>query len=437
MKVDHITQLIGNTPLLRIDPAVHGLRHIDVYAKLEYFNPFGSVKDRIAWAMLKDDIDVIRDEGSTVLESSSGNTAKALQALCSVFGVPFKTVTNRINVQEVRDILSIMGTEIAELPGRSECPDPSDPDNPLAIIDRMLSAEPGVYFHTSQYTNERNIRVHFETTGHEIVRDLGAVDFFVGGLGTTGSTRGTAQYIKEHSPQVRSIGVVAGNGEHVPGIRTEGELFEVGLFQREFYDDMQRVSSREAVDGMLTLIRRCGILAGPTSGATYVGLLHALQPIDLALQERKSAVFIACDRMEWYVSYIRKRRPDLFGLKAADEVVTEHDVHDAPAMSHAEAQRCIAEHNPLIIDMRSNGAYRAGHIPSSMNVPQELLKEMVAGKPFPLTQHVLIVCPVGEQSKHIVARLRKAGYEHSHSLASGITGWRDAGLPLERITSHA
>jgi cysteine synthase len=123
MRYDHITELIGNTPLLRLDPAVHGLPNVELYAKLESHNPFGSVKDRVAWGMLRDDLAQIRASGQTLIEASSGNTAKALRVLGAVYGIDLRAVTNRIKVAEVRDLLQLFGTEIVELPGLSECPD--------------------------------------------------------------------------------------------------------------------------------------------------------------------------------------------------------------------------------------------------------------------------------------------------------------------------
>jgi cysteine synthase len=96
MIVKNITDLIGNTPLLEIDNSIHGLKNINLYAKLELFNPFGSVKDKTAWAMLREHIDEIKNSGQTVIESSSGNTAKAIQMICGINEIPFKIVTNRV-----------------------------------------------------------------------------------------------------------------------------------------------------------------------------------------------------------------------------------------------------------------------------------------------------------------------------------------------------
>lgn len=135
----NVTDLIGNTPMLEISPEVHGLKNVNVYAKLEMMNPFGSVKDRTAFGLIRDHLDDIKNNGATVIESSSGNTAKALGVLCSVNNIPLEIYTNRIKVPESRDILRTIGVDVHQLPGRSECPDPDDPDDPIRVIERKIA----------------------------------------------------------------------------------------------------------------------------------------------------------------------------------------------------------------------------------------------------------------------------------------------------------
>ncbi len=436
MIYQHITELIGNTPLLKIDPKVHGLKNIDLYAKLEFYNPFGSVKDRIGWAMIKDDLQSIKEKNQTILESSSGNTAKVLQAIASIYGIPFKTITNRIKVPEVKAILQVMGAEIEQLPGKSECPDPTDPNDPLTYIDNIVTQNQDKYYYTTQYTNEKNIEVHYATTGKEITDDLSKVDYFFGGLGTTGSTRGTAMYMKKQNPELISVGIVSSADDYIPGIRTITEMWEVGLFDKEFYESIEEVDSRRSIDAMLTLIRQCGILAGPTSGASFEGTLQYLKKIDSQLTEKKTAVFVACDRFEYYISYIKERKPEVFGEKTkVDSIanITEEQCLEAPAVNLENVQEWIKEHNPIIIDIRSNLAFKTAHIKGSINIPQEHLVKILDGNmPFCEEQAVLFICPVGEQSKKYVVYLQSKGY-HAHNLEGGIVAWRDAGLSLEKV----
>jgi S-sulfo-L-cysteine synthase (O-acetyl-L-serine-dependent) len=438
MIYNHITDLIGNTPLLKIDPNVHKLKNIDLYAKLEFYNPFGSVKDRIAYAMIKDDLPNIIKAKQTILESSSGNTAKALQAIASIYGVSFKTITNRIKVKEVEAILQIMGAEIEQLPGQSECPDPTDPYDPLTHIDNVVKVQKDKYYYTTQYTNEKNIEAHYESTGKEIVNDLGVVDYFFGGLGTTGSTRGTATFIKKSNPDLVSVGIVSSIDDYIPGIRTINEMLDVGLFEKDFYQAIEEINSKQAINAMLTLIRQCGVLAGPTSGASYEGAIKFLNKIDADLNARKTAVFIACDRFEYYVSYIRERRQELFGENQKQDTISDlskSDYQKYQTISLSEVEKWIEARKPLLIDLRSNFAFKTLRIPNSINIPQEQLKRVVDGTmPFSEGQTLLFLCPTGEQSKKYAAYLQKKGY-NAFSLDSGIVGWRDAGLPIERTVA--
>nr|WP_245689488.1 pyridoxal-phosphate dependent enzyme [Streptomyces chattanoogensis] len=287
---DSIIDAIGNTPLVHIDPAVHGLRHIDLYAKLELLNPFGSVKDRAAWNMAQPGLATAVERGSQVVELSSGNTAKALAVIAGMHGLSFKSVTNRMRVPEIKDLLLLLGAEIEELPGQTECLDPTNTEDPLTLFHRELS-EPGrAYLHTDQYFNARNSEAHAAGTGPEIVKDLGgrAPDWFIACVGTAGSSTGVAGVLRGHDPNVKVVGLVAGKHDFIPGIRTIDEAYEVGLVDPATYDAPEPVTSDEAIDGMLTLARRCGILAGPTGGAAYHGTVRHLRAADTELTSRQA-----------------------------------------------------------------------------------------------------------------------------------------------------
>ncbi|WP_053667056.1 pyridoxal-phosphate dependent enzyme [Streptomyces sp. MMG1121] len=438
MRYDSITEAIGNTPLVRIDPAVHGLAHIDLYAKLELFNPFGSVKDRAAWNMARPHLAEAAERGSQVVELSSGNTAKALAVLAGMHGLTFKSVTNRMRVPEIKDLLLLLGAEIEELPGQSECLDPTATDDPLTLFHRTLSEHGSAYLHTDQYFNPRNTEAHLTGTGPEIVKDLDgrAPDWFIACVGTAGSSTGVARVLREHDPAVRVVGLVAAKSDFIPGIRTIDEAHEVGLFDPGTYDTIEAVGSDDAIEGMLTLNRRCGILAGPTGGAAYFGAVRRLKAIDTELSDRQTAVFIVCDRVESYLSYVRKRRPDLFGRPrrpASPTDLSEAEIQAAPAIGVADAQAWIASDGPLVVDLRSPFAYAALHIDGSVNIVDELFEELLhGGLPFSRNHPVLLACPVGEKSARYAALLTRMGHPDVRSLAGGIIAWRDAGAPLVR-----
>ncbi|WP_446222250.1 pyridoxal-phosphate dependent enzyme [Nocardia sp. IBHARD005] len=435
MVYTHITELIGNTPLLRLDPAVHGLPEVDLYAKLESHNPFGSVKDRVAWAMIRDDLERITAGGQSFIEASSGNTAKALRVLGALHGIPLRAVTNRIRVSEVRQLLQLLGTEIVELPGLSECPDPHAADDVSAVIEQTISQAHGRYYHPSQYTNERNIAAHHDGTGTEIATDLADagidhLDYLIGGLGTTGSTRGTATALLAHHPGLRTIGVVSDRFDFIPGIRSEREMWEVGLFQPDFYDEIVTVDSAAAIEATLDLVRGYGVLAGPTSGAGYFAALRALAAAPRPDGRPLVAVLIVCDRIEPYLSYFAKRRPDLFGKPTGPPPPSPGDA--APTLSPAALAELDRTGRPTVVDTRGAMAYRVGHVPGALNIRDDQLDEMLTqGVPFPRSRPVVFVCPVGETSLRFAALAHRAGYA-AFSLAGGIVAWRDAGYAMER-----
>jgi len=448
MRYDSITDAIGNTPLLRIDPAVHGLAHIDLYAKLELLNPFGSVKDRAAWSMAAPRIAAAHEAGATVVELSSGNTAKALAVIAGMHGLPFTSITNRMKVPEIKDLLLLLGATIEELPGQAECLDPTNTEDPLTRIHRTISESGTRYLHTDQYYNPRNTQAHIDGTGPEIVKDLDgrAPDYFIACVGTAGSSTGVARVLREHDPSVTVVGLVATKSDFIPGIRNIDEVHEVGLFDPDTYDTIEAVSADEAIDGLLALVRRCGVLAGPTGGGAYTGAVRYLRQVDAALAaeaaagrdpSRRSAVFIVCDRVESYLSYLRRRRPELLNQPeraGAVSSVTDAEADAAPSLTVPAAQQWIEHQRPLVIDLRGTFAFTTAHIDGSVNIVDELFDELLrGGLPVDPGRPVLLACPVGEKSRRYAALLRRMGHTDARSLDGGVVAWRDAGAPLVRV----
>lgn len=438
MRYDTITDVIGDTPLLRVPPEVHGLARTDLYAKLELLNPFGSVKDRAAWSMVAPDIEEASNRGRPMVELSSGNTAKSLACIAGLHGLPFKSVTNRMKVPEIKDLLLLLGAEIEELPGQAECLDPTDTDDPLTRIHRMLSGPGSDYLHTDQYFNPRNTAAHLSGTGPEIIKDLGgcAPDVFVACVGTAGSSTGVASVLRGHDPGVEVVGLVAAKSDFVPGIRNIDEVHEVGLFDPDTYDTLDSVSADQAIDGMLTLLRRCGVLSGPTGGAAYFGAVRHLRRTEDQSTDRRTAVFIVCDRVESYMSYVRHRRPELFNQPAREHSVgrlSEAELAGVQTLRPEQAQCWLAEQRPVVVDLRGAFSFAASHIAGSINIVDELFDELVlGGLPIGAQQPLLLVCPVGEKSARYAALLTRMGHADVRSLAGGIVAWRDAGAELVR-----
>ena len=433
-----VLDLIGNTPLVEISKDIHKLKNVNLYAKLEIYNPFGSVKDRTAYAMLKDHIDEIKKNNMTVIESSSGNTAKALKLLCNINNIDFETVTNRIKIPEVKDILKSFGTKILELPGLSECPDPNDPNDALKIIAKMMVANPGKYFYPDQYTNPNNPSFHYNTTGKEIWDDLKKVDYFFGTLGTAGSSGGIVKYIKEKNENLKAYGIVGEKGDFIPGIRNMDEMFEVGNFDLSIYDEIVHVSTNEALDSMFNLVNKCGILGGPTSGACLAGALKFLSKIDNNLKEEVNVVIVVCDRVEHYMSYIKKRRPELFYEEPKDNIYTlkEEDEKYLKQVKVEEIDNFIKEEKPLIIDLRGNLAYRNSHIKGSMNILESIFLDVVDNAIiFDKDTTVLLICPTGQKSDKFSMFLNKKEM-NVYSLEGGMMELINSSYPLERISNY-
>lgn len=439
MIVERMTDLIGNTPMLKIPAEIHGLKNIDLYAKLEMMNPFGSVKDRIGWGMIKDDIDSIRKDGQVIFENSSGNTAKALCAIAATYGVKFKLVSAIAKVKETKDLLRLLGAEIEEFAAASDCFDPNDPNDPQFLIEKAVREQAGAIHFPSQFTNPKNPQAHYDSTGQEIINDLGRVDYFIAGLGTTGSTLGISRRLRDANPDCVCVGLTSAKGDFVPGIRSMDQMWESGLFQKDNYNDLRDVREAAAIDAMLTLNRDLGVLCGPSSGANLAGSLDYLREVDANLIERKTAVFIVCDRVEWYMSYIRERRPELFGEAAKPQSLKSFVYNDSMAANDRYAvpvqgaAQWMAEQNPMIIDVRGNLAYRMQSIPGSVNIPGDLFEAMIdSSDPFPKDRSILLVCPVGEKTARYAAYLQGRGYK-AFSLGGGILGWRDLGAEMVRV----
>jgi cysteine synthase B len=423
MIVENMTDLIGDTPLLKIPSEITGLKNIDLYGKLELMNPYGSVKDRIAWSMIKDDLEDMAANEQTIFENSSGNTAKALCAIAASKGVPFKLVSAIAKVKETKDLLRMLGAEIEEFAAASDCFDPNDPNDPQYLIEKAVREAEGKIYFTSQFTNEKNPEIHEKTTAQEVLQDLGKVDYFVSGLGTTGSTLGMARAFRKSNPECECIGLTSAKGDFVPGIRSLDQMWESGLYQRENYNDVVSVTEKGALDAMLTLNRRLGLLCGPSAGANFQGAVDYLRTVDEGLTERKKAVFIVCDRVEWYMSYIAERMPELFGEKPKPDSLFNFDVanvENAPIVSVEQLEGWMNERQPLVVDVRSSIAYRLGHIEGAINLPIETFEKLIDGaSPFPKEKPILLVCAVGEKTPRHAAYLKGRGYD-VYSLEGGM-----------------
>ncbi len=428
MIIEDITEAIGGTPLLKLPAKLTQLKNIDLYGKLEFLNPFGSVKDRIAWGILGPELGEITSKGQGIIENSSGNTAKAMAVLALRAGVPFKLVSAMVKVKETKEILKLLGVELEEISGVRDCYNPNDPNDPHYVIAREVAKSEGKLFFPAQFTNPANPKTHQQTTAKEIIADLGQVDYVCSGLGTAGSTLGLAEGLKRANPALKLIGIVAGSNDYIPGIRTIDQLMEAGLFEAEKYHEIVTVESSQALDGVMALLRGCGVMAGPSSGAHLEGALSYLRKIDNTLTKRATAVTIICDRIEWYLSYVRERRPELFGDKRKPFSIyslTPNQIAESAIVPFNSAEKWSADNNALVIDIRAPMAFEMGSFPGAINIPSDQLEKLLDSRvPFVGEERkVLFVCPVGEQSRRFAAQLSRLGGE-GFSLEGGLMAWR-------------
>ena len=410
MILKSITEHIWNTPLLLIPESVHGISDVSIYAKLEFLNPFWSVKDRTALGIIK------KSGNKNIIESSSGNTGKALGILASIEWRNLLTVTNRIKQKETEDLLKIIWVKIKSLPPWSECPDPNDPSSPFWVIKNIVRDNPWKYYWTDQYTNIENPKIHHDTTAWEIYNDIWIPDFFFSWLGTTGSSRGIIEYFQEKWSKMKNIGIITASGSYIPWIRNSHEMAEVGLFIKKYYTDIIPVNDQNAIDSMLILIRKCGILAWPTTGAIYHGLIHYLNGLDKKEKAGKKIVFIACDRIDPYMSYLREKRSELFENTSNSENKKSTKTWVAQFIEKNE----IISSKYTIIDMRSYASFELGHITWSISFPFFKLQEYVSEGylPFSKTTPLVFICPYGEESS-LMSQIANGLWYNSYSLKEG------------------
>lgn len=417
MLYTHISELIGNTPLLNIPVEVHGIEGIELFAKLEYFNPFWSIKDRSARYMIKDHLSDIR-RNKKIIESSSGNTAKSLSALGNTWGATTKTVTNRIHIPEHIDMLKLLGAQVQQLPFPGECIDFSQEGNPLQVIEQQCTQD-DTRFHTDQYRNPANTRAHYETTWPEIYQDLGSVDYIFSGLWTTGSWWGITTFLKEKNTNLISIGIVSTPDDTIPGIRSMNEMFEVWLYDKSLYQGVYEVHSGDALSAMLTLNRKVGMLCWPTSWAVYYGILDYFRknPIQLPpnSRERKKVVFPACDRVDPYLGYIKQRMPEIYHQHKNNLCILNIDnttqEQYTKTISVHDVQTLLAKTWALVIDTRSNKPFILWHIEGSINIPYDILVDLTdKGKIFATTKPIILVCPTWTKTQKLSAYLNLQWY---------------------------
>jgi cysteine synthase len=271
---DSIFDLIGNTPLVKLR-RLSPKEGVELYAKLEGQNPTGSVKDRIAWAMIrKAEEEGLLREGAHVLEPTSGNTGISLAMICRLRGYRFTAVMPENVSIERSQLLKIFGAEIVYSPAAEGS------NGSIRLAEKMASE--GEYVMLFQYGNPANPGAHYETTGPEILKDLPDLDYFVAGLGTGGTLVGVGRYLKENKPDAKVVAVEPPSGELVQGLRSLEEGYIPPVFDPSVVDRKFLVRAQESIVHTRLLAEQEGIFAGISSGAALAGAMRLAAELDRA-----------------------------------------------------------------------------------------------------------------------------------------------------------
>lgn len=297
-----VLELVGQTPLVRLGAIKKRFNlEADLLAKVEYFNPAGSVKDRIALAMVEDaEARGVLAPGATIIEPTSGNTGVGLAFVASVKGYKLILTMPETMSVERRNLLKARGAQLVLTPGSEGM------KGAIAKAEELKASIPGSVI-LGQFDNPANPQVHTRTTGEEIWRDTGgAVDIFVAGVGTGGTVTGTGRALKAHKPSVKlvavepaSSAVLSGNPSGPHKIQGIGAGFVPKVFDRSVVDEIIPVSNEDAFAAARILASEEGLLVGISSGAAFSAALQLARRPENA---GKTIVVLLPDTGERYLS---------------------------------------------------------------------------------------------------------------------------------------
>jgi cysteine synthase len=264
---------IGNTPLVEM-PSFSPKGSVRLFAKLEGNNPTGSVKDRIARAMvMRAEAEGLLSKDKVLLEPTSGNTGISLAMVTQRKGYRLKVVMPENVGPERLELLAAFGAEVEFSPAELGT-------NGAIAVAQTMAAQNNRYVMLYQYGNEANPGAHYETTGAEIIRDLPEVTHFVAGLGTGGTLMGTGRRLKEHNPAITVIAAVPQPDDRVQGLRSLEEGFIPPILDLDLLDGRIMVSGEQSFKMTAALLKNEGIFAGVSSGAVLAAALRVAQRLD-------------------------------------------------------------------------------------------------------------------------------------------------------------
>lgn len=419
------------TPIVRLNK-VTPFEHTQVYAKLEWYNPFGAVKDRVAANLIRDaEASGVLTPGTKLVEATSGNTGVGLIMMGNLMGYPLRTPLSDQIPLEKRTTLRFFGADVEELDD-SLCPAPGAPEG--AIAKARETGDQDGWTILDQYVNEANPAAHYKTTGPEIWKQTeGRITHFVAGLGTCGTITGTGRYLKEQNSSIQVLGSVPEEGHSIPGVRSFRQLQQTKLYHPGEYDAEVEITDKEAYELCLRLNREEAIIAGPSSGMNLAAAFKLVPD-----EPGNVVVVIFCDNIFKYASSVVKHFPELApppkeGAKENgapsknDQFVAEllenlKNPFDTIKAKDLHAQLSETD-QPTIVDIRIPKDYDESHIPGSVNIPQDDLSERVTELPDDRDAPIVTVCNIGKFSKHATLMLKSKGYRNVRSVKGGLNEW--------------
>ncbi len=289
---ENILGTIGNTPMVRIN-RLNPNPSVNIFAKVEGFNPTGSIKDRIALKMIEDaENDGRLKPGQTIIEPTSGNTGIGLAVIGIIKGYSVEIVMSSAVSVERRKIIRSYGATVTLTPADEGT------DGAIRLARRKVAENPGKYFMPDQFKNAANYLTHYQSTALEIWQQAGGkIDYLVCALGTSGTIMGLSKFLKVMNPDIKVVCAHPVRGHYIQGLKNMEEAIVPAIYDPSRIDVQEMVESEEAITMARRIIAEEGIFAGMSSGAAMLAAARTAQHI-----EKGNIVVVFPDRAEKYLS---------------------------------------------------------------------------------------------------------------------------------------
>jgi cysteine synthase/rhodanese-related sulfurtransferase len=433
---ESVIEMLSNaenpTPIVRLTRVVP-FKHTKVYAKLEWYNPFGAVKDRVA-ANLIADAEARGEKLDNLVEPTSGNTGMGLAMMANARGYHFTATLSNAIPLEKRQALRLFGTNLIEL-NDDLCPMPGQPEGAM-VRAQTMGEQPG-WKSLNQYKNPANPDAHFRTTGPEVWKQTGGkITHFVAGLGTCGTITGTGRFLKSKNPAIKVFGAHPTDGHDIPGVRSRKALALTDFFKPEEYDGVFEITDAEAYGLNKRVIQEESVICGPTCAMALAAALKAVPD-----EPGNVVVVMFPDNAFKYISSYAKHLPELFSQAAPPPT-------SIPFASQLQAAVAFAENGPdilaahqahklfsegtLLLDVRNPPEIQKVRVKGALTIPLDTLTEGASDAlPADTSTPIITLCAKGKRSIYALLMLKAQGYTNVRSVWGGIAAWEEDGLPLE------